>query len=247
MEDDDLDLDALVERSRRQFVESFPADFEQLTALARAAATGDDRALTCLRLAAHRLVGRAGILQFTPLARHAAALETVARVDEARHFDAGAAAACLAAMRDAFTDLRPASETPSAPPPTAARRLVLVADDDDDQRFLLTRLLQRAGFDVEAVATGEELLSIARTRKPAAILLDVQMPEHDGYSTGRRLRDDPATASIPVMFLSGLSETGDSARGRAAGAADYASKSIDPVELLDRVRALCARITPSSG
>jgi CheY-like chemotaxis protein len=246
MEQDDLDLDALVERSRRQFVASFPADFEQLTALAQAASAGDGAALVNLRLGAHRLVGRAGILQFTAVARHAAALEIVARVDEARHFDGGAAAACLSAMRAAFADVRPAAATPVTPPP-AARRLVLVADDDDDQRFLLTRLLQRAGFDVEAVATGAALVALALERRPAAILLDVQMPEQDGYATGRILKDDPRTASIPVLFLSGLSEPGDGWRGREAGAADHASKSIDAVELLDRVRALCARITPSSA
>lgn len=245
MEDDDLDLDALVARSRQQFIAAFPADFEQLTALADAAAAGDGGAMTDLRLGAHRLVGRAGILQFTALARHASALETVARVDEARHFDGGAAAACLAAMRDAFADLRPAVALEVAPPPPA-RPLVLVADDDDDQRFLLTRLLQRAGFDVDAVATGAALIERARERRPSAILLDVQMPEQDGYTTSRRLRDDPRTASIPVMFLSGLAETGDVARGQASGGADHATKSIDPVELLERVRALCARITPSS-
>lgn len=256
MEDEGLGLDALVERSRRQFVESFPADFEELTTLADGAAAGSDGALVGLRLAAHRLVGRAGILQFLSLARHAAALETVARVDEARHFDAGAAAACLAAIRVAFADLgseRVGEGTgagddvyarhPGSVPAPSARPLVLVADDDDDQRFLLTRLLQRAGFDVEAVATGEELLALARTRRPAAILLDVRRAEPNGYATGRRLRDDPATAAIPVMFLGGIAEPGEGARGGA----DAAPESIDPVELLDRVRALCARITPSSG
>jgi CheY-like chemotaxis protein len=236
--DDDHDLDALVERSRQQFVDTFPADFEALTALTDAAATGDDGALANLRLAAHRLVGRAGILEFVTLARHAAALEIVARVDQARHFDAGAAAACLTAIRDAFAEIRPWP---------AARPLILVADDDADQRFLLTRLLQRAGFEVEAVATGAELLPLARQRRPAAILLEVRKPRQDGYRTGQKLRGDPETAAIPVMFLSGLSVDGDATSGNVTTRAEGEPRRIDPVELIDRVRALCARITTSSG
>jgi HPt (histidine-containing phosphotransfer) domain-containing protein len=105
MRDDD-GLEALVARSQRQFMTEFPTDFGQVTALVDAAGRGDGRALVDLRHAAHRLVGRAGILQFLDLARHAAALETVARVDEVRHFDRGAAAACLVALCDAFVVLR---------------------------------------------------------------------------------------------------------------------------------------------
>lgn len=244
MEEDDLDVSELVARSQRQFVADFPNEFARLGALVDAASGGDGGALTDLRQAAHRLIGRAGILQFLPLARHASALETVARVDDVRHFDRGAATACLAAMRDAFTDVRVAA--PAAPAASPARALVLVADDDEDQRFLLTRLLHRAGFDVVAAATGPELVALARTRSPAAILLDVQMPGQDGFETGRQLQADPRTALIPVMYLTGLSDPGDRAVGLAAGADDYASKSIDPVELIERLRKLCARLSSSS-
>jgi HPt (histidine-containing phosphotransfer) domain-containing protein len=103
---DDGGLQALVARSQRQFIAEFPEDFARVGALVEAAGRGDGRALADLCLAAHRLVGRAGILQFLDLARHAAALETVARVDEVRHFDRGAAAACLVALCDAFVVIR---------------------------------------------------------------------------------------------------------------------------------------------
>ena len=70
---------------------------------------------------------------------------------------------------------------------------MLVADDDDDQRYLLTRVLQRAGFEVIGAATGNEAVALARARQPAAILLDVQMPDPDGLATGRLLKAERAT------------------------------------------------------
>jgi CheY-like chemotaxis protein len=243
-------LQALVERSQKEFVASFAADYNRLIDLAGAAGTGDSAALVELQLAAHRLVGRAGIVQFLLVARHAAALDTLARVEDVRHFDRGAASACLVALREAFVDARAALSSGSATlegvAPVNARALVLVADDDDDQRYLLTRVLQRAGFDVIEAATGNEALALARARLPAAILLDVQMPDQDGLTTGRLLKAERETSSIPLMFLSARSDAADRAAGRAVGAEDYVSKTVDPRELIDRVRAMCTRLKPSS-
>ena len=113
-------LRALVERSQLEFVAGFAADYNRLIDLAGAAGAGDSAALVELQLAAHRLVGRAGIVQFLSVARHAAALETLARVDAVRHFDRGAAAACLVELRDAFVEARAALSSRS--PGTAEDR-----------------------------------------------------------------------------------------------------------------------------
>ena len=178
------DLLTLVERSRKEFVASFAADYNRLVDLAGAAGAGDGAALVALTLAAQRLVGRAGVVQLLPIARHASALETLARVDAVRHFDRGAAAACLGELRDAFVE-RPRGRF--ADPPGAdqiaaprGRPLVVVADADAEQRYMMTRVLQRAGFEVVPAATGREAIAIAQARMPAAMLVDIGLADHDG-------------------------------------------------------------------
>jgi CheY-like chemotaxis protein len=117
----------------------------------------------------------------------------------------------------------------------ASPRKVLVADDDDDQRYLLSRVLQRAGFVTIAVETGGEVVPLARAERPDVILIDVQMPDQDGFTTVRQLKNDPALADIPIIFLTGRMEAGDRIVGLGLGAEDFLPKSIDTRELVRRV------------
>jgi two-component system, OmpR family, alkaline phosphatase synthesis response regulator PhoP len=119
---------------------------------------------------------------------------------------------------------------------------VLLADDDEDQRFLMGRLLQRAGFETVMVDSGDRVLSIARTSSPDVILLDVQMPGLDGFTTCRQLKDDPRFADVPILFLSGRMDERDRAAAVEAGADDYLSKGIDARELVRRVQQLAQRL-----
>lgn len=118
---------------------------------------------------------------------------------------------------------------------------VLLADDDEDQRYLMGRLLQRAGFETVMVDSGDRVLSTARTSSPDVILLDVQMPGQDGFTTCRQLKDDPRLAAVPVLFLSGRMDEDDRLAALEAGAADYLSKGTDARELVRRVQQLAQR------
>ncbi len=120
--------------------------------------------------------------------------------------------------------------------PQPAKRKVLVADDDDDQRYLLSRVLQRAGFDTVIAESGLQVLPLAHAERPDVIVIDVQMPDQDGFETVRQLKSDPALADIPIIFLTGRSEASDRAEGIDLGAEDYLSKSTDPRELVKRVQ-----------
>lgn len=115
---------------------------------------------------------------------------------------------------------------------------VLIADDDAVTRRLLTHKLQRAGFDVSAATNGEELLAHAAARRPALVVLDIVMPIQDGFSTLRRLKEDPELASTPIMMLSGKNNEEDVVRCLSAGAADYMVKPFSPDEFIVRVRKL---------
>jgi CheY-like chemotaxis protein len=115
---------------------------------------------------------------------------------------------------------------------------VLLADDDEDQRYLMGRLLQRAGFETVLVDSGDRVLSAAHTANPDVILLDVQMPGLDGFTTCRQLKDDPRLAAVPVLFLSGRMDERDRRAALEAGADDYLSKGIDARELVRRVQQL---------
>jgi signal transduction histidine kinase/DNA-binding response OmpR family regulator len=119
----------------------------------------------------------------------------------------------------------------------AASQRVLVADDNIDMRRYLQKLLQTAGFQVEAVGDGEQALGKARECKPDLVLSDVMMPKLDGFGLLAALRKDPGLRDVPVLLLS--ARAGDEAKveGFAAGANDYLVKPFSARELVARVRA----------
>jgi DNA-binding response OmpR family regulator len=111
----------------------------------------------------------------------------------------------------------------------------------------MSRLLHRAGYKVAVATKGADVLPQAQATRPSVILLDVQMPDQDGFTTARQLKAHPDTAGIPLMFLTGRSTVDDRLAGLRIGADDYVSKSVDPRELVLRVQKLCDRVPPSAG
>lgn len=113
---------------------------------------------------------------------------------------------------------------------------ILIVDDEPANLSLLTHLL-RPLYHVRAANSGGGALRVAGSEpRPDLILLDVMMPGMDGYEVLERLRKDPATADIPVIFVTALAELDDEERGLAQGAADYIAKPIKPALVLARVR-----------
>jgi putative two-component system response regulator len=122
--------------------------------------------------------------------------------------------------------------------PDEASTWILAVDDVPENLGLLGDLLQGAGYRVKAASSGHAALRYAvRKPRPDLILLDVMMPEMDGYQVMERLRTEPMTRDIPVIFLTALSETEEEERGFELGAADYITKPIRPSVVLARVRA----------
>src|SRR6266545_7194765 len=116
---------------------------------------------------------------------------------------------------------------------------VLVVDDTDDSRQLASFVLERAGFAVTEAATGAEALRLAGTAAVDVIVLDVHLPDIDGFEVCRRLKAEPAARSIPVFFLSATyTDLQARARGRESGAEGYLTKPCDPVELVSAVENL---------
>ncbi len=127
------------------------------------------------------------------------------------------------------------SNTNGPPTDAAQRATVLIVDDDAVNLGALGRLL-RPHYDVLAAPSGERALQIAtNTRKLDLILLDVMMPTMDGFEVLSRLRDDPATHDIPVIFVTGLDSISDEERGLELGAADYIAKPYRPPIILARM------------
>jgi formate hydrogenlyase transcriptional activator len=113
---------------------------------------------------------------------------------------------------------------------------VLVVDDTLMNVKLLMEMLTREGHRVLVARDGESALEQARYAKPALILLDVMMPGIDGYETCRRLKADPSTAGIPVIFMTALGDIEDKVKGFNAGGADYVVKPFEHEEVLARVK-----------
>lgn len=112
---------------------------------------------------------------------------------------------------------------------------ILVVDDNPTNLDLLSGLLQDHQFHVRAVTSGRLALTVARTFKPALILLDINMPQMNGFEVCTQLKADPATCDIPVIFISALDETIDKVRAFEVGGVDYVTKPFQIEEVLARV------------
>jgi len=118
------------------------------------------------------------------------------------------------------------------------RQKVLIVDDDADVLELLRLTLKEAGFSVATANNGNVALARARQLIPDLILLDVVLPELDGFSVCEVLRRDPATAKVPIILLTGLSSELNRFAGLDCGADDYLAKPVDLPQLLSRVQIL---------
>lgn len=116
------------------------------------------------------------------------------------------------------------------------RSLILVADDDMDIRLLVARRLERAGYDVLAARNGTEALELTAMHDPDLLLLDVAMPDQDGYAVCRAMMEQHPSPP-PVIFLTARGSPADLVLGLEAGAVDYVVKPFDAAELLARVAA----------
>lgn len=114
--------------------------------------------------------------------------------------------------------------------------IALVVDDSPDTLSLINDALEAAGIDVLVALEGRQALTIAKRMRPDIILMDGLMPHMDGFEACRALKADPELASIPVIFMTGLTETGDVIKGLEAGGVDYLTKPIKPNELLARMK-----------
>ena len=113
--------------------------------------------------------------------------------------------------------------------------IILVVDDTPANIDLIKGILQQ-GYKIKAATSGEKALKIAaKIPGPDLILLDVMMPEMDGYQTCERLKGDPATAAIPVLFVTGHADEAERAKGLALGALDFITKPVVPERLLASV------------
>jgi len=122
--------------------------------------------------------------------------------------------------------------------PAPRRSVILVADDTESIRTLFRKLLGADGHEVIDVADGLAALDAVHEHHPDVVLLDITMPHLDGLEVCRRLKSDPATRLTPVVLVTGLSDLQDRIKGIEAGADEFLSKPVHPLELRARVGSL---------
>lgn len=135
---------------------------------------------------------------------------------------------------------RAAEAAASWPLPEAASRIVLLIEDNADHRYVYAQVLSRAGFRVEEAGTGEQGLRLARELRPDVVLVDVMLPDTDGWQVTAQLKQDAETASIPVLVVSVRAFAHDHARSIAAGAARHLDKPAAPYAIVEAVQLLLA-------
>ncbi len=118
---------------------------------------------------------------------------------------------------------------------------ILVVDDDIDSLKLIGLMLQRNGYEVIAANAGNQALTRAASDHPDLIILDIMMPDMNGYEVSRRLRRNPETQNIPIIMFTAKTLIDDKVAGFEAGADDYLTKPTHPAELASRVKAILMR------
>ena len=124
---------------------------------------------------------------------------------------------------------------------------ILIVDDDLDTLRLVGLMLQRQGYQISAATNGQQGLDKAFEEDPDLILLDVMMPDMDGYEVTRRLRQNPSTINTPILMFTAKAQLDDKVVGFEVGANDYLTKPTHPSELQARVKTLLARVGKKKG
>jgi two-component system, cell cycle response regulator DivK len=119
--------------------------------------------------------------------------------------------------------------------------LILVVEDNSDAREIFSTYLRHHGFRVAETRDGRDVLKMSRELQPAVVLMDLSMPQMDGWTAIQKLKADPATAAIPVVALTAHSMEGDEAKTLDAGFVSYLSKPLDPMAVVNEVRRLVER------
>jgi signal transduction histidine kinase/CheY-like chemotaxis protein len=140
---------------------------------------------------------------------------------------------------DQASPTEPPAASPRAVADEAEEPLILVVDDDPTARELVARNLERAGFAVVAARGGQEGLRLVRELRPAAVTLDIMMPDLDGWTVLAAIKGDPALAGVPVVLMSIVD---DKSRGYALGAADYLIKPVDRINLVETLTGICGTV-----
>jgi len=126
---------------------------------------------------------------------------------------------------------------------SAPEARLLVVDDEPNIRELLATSLRFAGFEVHAAADGNQALRLARDVDPDLMVLDVMLPDMDGFTVTRRLREKGQ--HVPVLFLTARDDTADKVQGLTVGGDDYVTKPFSLEEVVARIRAVLRRTQPS--
>jgi pilus assembly protein CpaE len=124
---------------------------------------------------------------------------------------------------------------------------ILIVDDDVQTLRLVGLMLERQGYKILAASNGTQAIGMARSEHPDLILLDVMMPDVDGFSVARTLRKEPETTDIPILMFTAKTQVEDKIAGYEAGADDYLTKPIHPAELTAHMRAILSRNKQRSG
>jgi DNA-binding response OmpR family regulator len=125
--------------------------------------------------------------------------------------------------------------------------LIAIVEDEDDIRALVSAGLKRERFRVREYPDGRGFLASLRTEKPDLVVLDVMLPDTDGFAICRTLRADRASAGVPVIMLTARAEESDRVLGLELGADDYVVKPFSPKELAARVKAVLRRSAPGAA
>jgi len=118
---------------------------------------------------------------------------------------------------------------------------ILLVEDNEMNRDMLSRRLQRRGYEVVIAVDGAEGVDKAGTEAPALILMDMSLPGVDGWDATRRIKAAPATHAIPVIALTAHAMSGDREKAVEAGCDDFDTKPVDLARLLGKIEALLAR------
>jgi twitching motility two-component system response regulator PilG len=151
---------------------------------------------------------------------------------------------------EAAAVLRVAVPVAAAPSATVAgdAPTVMIVDDSPTIRKILGLTLERAGYQVVVAANGESALQQLETIVPRVILLDIAMPDLDGYEVCKRIKQDPRTTTVPVIMLSGKGAFFDKVKGHMAGATEYLTKPFETPAVLAVVTSHCqAAVEASHG